>query len=100
MAEGGEEQTLRDWFTQALGSADHADQLAAVCERLDVDKDAVIAAQGAPADSMHFILEGRIGIIVNMEGGRSIRMRSLGPHTTIGEMGLITSPLPKPCLLT
>jgi sulfate permease, SulP family len=80
MAEGGEEQTLRDWFKQALGSADHADQLAAVCERLDVDKHAVIAAQGEPADSMHFILEGRIGII-------------LGPHTTIGEMGLITSQL-------
>jgi SulP family sulfate permease len=93
MAEGGEEQTLRDWFTQALGSADHADQLAAVCERLDVDKDTVIAAQGEPADSMHFILEGRIGIIVNMDDGRSIRVRSLGPHTTIGEMGLITSQL-------
>ena len=93
MAEGGEEQTLRDWFKQALGSADHADQLAAVCERLDVDKHTVIAAQGEPADSMHFILEGRIGIIVNMEDGRSIRMRSLGPHTTIGEMGLITSQL-------
>ena len=93
MAEGGEEQTLPDWFTQALGSADHADQLAAVCERLDVDKDAVIAAQGEPADSMHFLLEGRIGIIVNMEDGRSIRVRSLGPHTTIGEMGLITSQL-------
>jgi SulP family sulfate permease len=39
---------------------------------------------------MHFILEGRIGIIVKMEDGRMIRVRSLGPHTTIGEMGLIT----------
>jgi CRP-like cAMP-binding protein len=88
-----EGQTLRDWFTQALGSADHPDQLAAVCERLDVDKDAIIAAQGESANSMHFILEGRVGIIVNMDDGRSIRVRSLGPHTTIGEMGLITSQL-------
>lgn len=39
---------------------------------------------------MHFILEGRIGIIVKMDDGRMIRVRSLGPHTTIGEMGLIT----------
>ena len=84
MAEGGEEQTLRDWFTQALGSADHADQLAAVCERLDVNKDAVIAEQGGPADSMHFILDGRIGIIVNKEDGRSIRVRSLGPQPRSG----------------
>jgi SulP family sulfate permease len=40
---------------------------------------------------MHFILEGRVGIIVKMDDGRSIRVRSLGPHTSIGEMGLITS---------
>ena len=39
---------------------------------------------------MHFILEGRVGIIVETEDGRLIRVRSLGPHTTIGEMGLIT----------
>jgi sulfate permease, SulP family len=93
MGAGGEAQTLRDWFTQALGSADYADQLAEVCERLDVDQDAIIATQGEPARSMHFILEGRVGIIVGMEDGRSIRVRSLGPHTTIGEMGLITSQL-------
>jgi sulfate permease, SulP family len=67
--------------------------LAEVCERLDVDQDAIIATQGEPARSMHFILEGRVGIIVGMDDGRSIRVRSLGPHTTIGEMGLITSQL-------
>jgi SulP family sulfate permease len=39
---------------------------------------------------MHFILEGRVGIIVDMGDGRTMRVRSLGRHTTIGEMGLIT----------
>jgi sulfate permease, SulP family len=39
---------------------------------------------------MHFILEGRIGIIVSLDDALSTRVRSLGPHTTIGEMGLIT----------
>jgi SulP family sulfate permease len=38
---------------------------------------------------MHFILEGRVGIVVDIGGGRSVRVRSLGRHTTIGEMGLI-----------
>ena len=28
--------------------------------------------------------------MVKFEDGRSVRVRSLGPHTTIGEMGLIT----------
>ena len=61
-----------------------------LCERLEVGKDEIIAAQGEPARSMHFILEGRVGIIVKMDDGRMVRVRSLGPHTTIGEMGLIT----------
>jgi SulP family sulfate permease len=42
---------------------------------------------------MHFIVEGRVGIMVQLEDGRSIRVRSLGAHTTIGEMGLITGQL-------
>jgi SulP family sulfate permease len=40
---------------------------------------------------MHFLLEGRVGIVVTMDDGRSLRVRSLGRHTTIGEMGLIAS---------
>ena len=40
---------------------------------------------------MHFILKGRVGIFVSTDDGREVRVRSLGPHTTIGEMGLMTS---------
>jgi SulP family sulfate permease len=93
MAEGSQGKTLLEWLTQALGSAELAEQLAAVCERLEVSKGDVIASQGEQARSMHFILKGRVGIIVRMEDGRTVRVRSLGSHTTIGEMGLITSHL-------
>jgi CRP-like cAMP-binding protein len=81
---------LREWFTQALGNADYAQQLAELCERLEFHQGDIVASQGDPADCMHFILEGRVGVIVKFDDGRSIRVRSLGPHTTIGEMGLIT----------
>jgi SulP family sulfate permease len=86
----GETRSLRDWLAEALGNAEHAEMLAMHCRRLEFGPGDVIAHQGAPADSMHFILEGRVGILVNLEGGRSVRVRSLGRHTTIGEMGLIT----------
>ncbi len=82
--------TLREWLSRALGSSKLGEELAALCARLDVGKDEIIAAQGDPADSMHFILEGRIGIFVNRDNGHLVRVRSLGPHTTTGEMGLIT----------
>ncbi len=90
LAEGATARTLRDWLAQALGSDTYAEQLSELCVRQEFGKDAVIAEQGEPARSMHFILEGRVSIIVNMDDGRLIRVRSLGAHTTIGEMGLIT----------
>ena len=85
-----ETRSLRDWLAEVLGNAEHAELLAMQCQRLEFNAGDIIASQGAPADSMHFILEGRVGVIVNLEGGRSVRVRSLGRHTTIGEMGLIT----------
>jgi SulP family sulfate permease len=89
-AKNAQGRSLREWFTQALGSADLAEQLTACCQRLEVRQNDIIASQGDPADCMHFIVEGRVGIIVKFDDGRSVRVRSLGPHTTIGEMGLIT----------
>jgi sulfate permease, SulP family len=89
-AEAGEKPSLRAWLSEALGGAEHADRLAAYCRRLEVEAGDIIARQGEPAASMHFILEGRVGIIVDMGEGRTMRVRSLGRHTTIGEMGLIT----------
>jgi hypothetical protein len=81
---GGNVASLRDWFTQALGSVEFADQLSAFSRRLEVGKGEIIATQGNPAGSMHFILEGRVGIIAKMDD-RSVRVRSLGPRKTIGK---------------
>ena len=39
---------------------------------------------------MHFILDGRVGIMIPAEQGRTTRVRSLGRYTTIGEMGLVS----------
>src|SRR3978361_1065758 len=39
---------------------------------------------------MHFILDGRVGIMIAADQGRATRVRSLGRYTTIGEMGLVS----------
>ena len=88
--EDSEAATLRGWLTVALGGIEQADALARHCRRIEVNAGEIIARQGASSDSMHFILEGRVGIMVDMGSGRFVRVRSLGRHTTIGEMGLIT----------
>jgi SulP family sulfate permease len=89
-AESLERGSFEAWLTEALGSAENAMLLARYCTRIDVGAGEVVTRQGEPADSMHFILEGRVDVLIKLEDGRSVRVRSLGRRTTIGEMGLIT----------
>nr|WP_306235677.1 SulP family inorganic anion transporter [Bradyrhizobium sp. Bra64] len=86
-----EEASLRDWFARILGSEDDADELIRRCHRIEVEAGEVIVEAGAPADSMHFILEGRVGIMIPADDDRTTRVRSLGRYTTIGEMGLVSN---------
>jgi SulP family sulfate permease len=85
-----EEANLRDWFTQILDSERDADELIRRCQRIEVDAGEIIVRAGERADSMHFILDGRVGIMVPADDDRTTRVRSLGRYTTIGEMGLVS----------
>jgi SulP family sulfate permease len=85
-----EEASLRDWFASILESEDDADELIRRCQRIEVEAGEIIVQAGEPADSMHFILEGRVGIMVPADEDRTTRVRSLGRYTTIGEMGLVS----------
>jgi sulfate permease, SulP family len=85
-----EEASLRDWFTEILGSERDAMELIHRCQRLEVEAGEIIVSAGDAADSMHFILDGRVGIIIPANEGGSTRVRSLGRYTTIGEMGLVS----------
>ena len=80
---------MREWLAQVVG-AKHAVDLARACRRLEVTAGEIVAREGEPADSMHFILDGRLSIAVDVGNGRKLHIRSLGRHTTVGEMGLIT----------
>jgi SulP family sulfate permease len=86
----GKQETLIEWLSVALEDHGLAGQLSDLCKRIEVSEGDVIARQGAASDSMHFVLDGRVGIVVDVGEGRSVRVRSLGKHTTIGEMGLLT----------
>jgi SulP family sulfate permease len=85
-----EEASLRDWFTQIMGNERDAMALMHHCERIEVDAGETIVRAGDAADSMHFILDGRVGIMVPAGEDRVTRVRSLGRYTTIGEMGLVS----------
>lgn len=85
-----ETASLREWFTGILDSEHDADELIRRCQRLEVEAGETIVQAGDPADSMHIILDGRVGIMVPAEDDLTTRVRSLGRYTTIGEMGLVS----------
>jgi sulfate permease, SulP family len=82
--------SLHAWLADALGSTEYADRLTKCCTRLEVQPGQDVVRQGERSESMHFILNGRVGIFVSTDDGREVRVRSLGRHTTTGEMGLVT----------
>jgi SulP family sulfate permease len=86
---GNEEASLRDWFIRILGTEEDAVELIHRCERLEVGAGEVIVRAGDEANSMHFILDGRVGIMIPAGDAGLTRVRSLGRYTTIGEMGLV-----------
>ena len=83
-------ETFIEWLSGALDHPDYTATLADNCTRIAVPAGEIIAAQNGPSDTMHFILEGRVGVVVDIAEGKRVRVRSLGEHTTIGEMGLLT----------
>jgi SulP family sulfate permease len=84
-----EEADLRGWFTSILGSEEDAAELIRRCERREVEAGDIVVSAGDAADSMHFILDGRVGVMITLDHGGLSRVRSLGRYTTIGEMGLV-----------
>ena len=86
---GDEEASLRDWFVRILGTEEDATELVRRCERLEVHAGDIIVRAGDAADSMHFILDGRVGVMIPTADNGLTRVRSLGRYTTVGEMGLV-----------
>lgn len=85
-----EETALADWFITMLGGKPLATELISHCRPLDIAQHDIIAHAGEASDSMYFVGRGRIGVLANLGDGRMTRLRSLGPCTAVGELGLVS----------
>jgi len=83
----GERWTLED-LQRAVPSPLRWDQLSAHLERLSVGAGQCIIQQGATAADLYFIESGQVTVRVELDDGRSVRLRTMGPGTVVGEIGL------------
>ena len=63
-------------------------QLLAVLARRELGPGETLCGQDEPADAMYFIESGRVSIELRLPDGSHRRLRTMGPKTVLGEMGL------------
>jgi CRP-like cAMP-binding protein/predicted MFS family arabinose efflux permease len=65
------------------------ERLAAACEPVEFVPGTAIVQEGEPADALYVILEGSVGVTAHGESGAQERLRTMGPETYFGEIGLL-----------
>jgi len=81
------EQGLRRILSAQFG--DHAlDVLISHCEWLKLEAGTPLFRRGDPSDALYFIEHGEVSVQLQLDDGQTTRLRSFGPGTVVGEMGL------------
>jgi len=57
-------------------------------ERLEISKDYCLVRQGDSSNELYFIESGKVRVTVELDNGRSMRIRTMGAGTVVGEIGL------------
>jgi SulP family sulfate permease len=60
-------------------------------EEVPLARGQVIFRQGDPPDAMYFVRQGWVNVEIAIEGGRTLRLKKMGPGTVFGEIGLFAS---------
>ena len=65
------------------------ERLAAACTQVEFSRGQAIVREGEPADALYVILDGSVGVTARGETGAEQRLRTMGPDTYFGEIGLL-----------
>lgn len=77
----------RSWLASLLGTVDLADRFRTYLNETALPAGAILYAEGAPADTIDFVVEGRVSVTLTGSAGGPIRLRSMDERTVLGEMG-------------
>lgn len=83
-----ERQGLEDQFRDFFPPSAHMDNFMGYLERQEVPEGFYLIHQNDPPHSLYYIESGQVTVNLENESGQTIRLRTLGPGTVIGELGL------------
>ncbi|MEF2144978.1 MAG: cyclic nucleotide-binding domain-containing protein [Desulfovibrionaceae bacterium] len=61
-----------------------------VLQRRELKKNEYAIRQGAESDDMYFVESGRLTVELEVPGGKTVRLKKMGPGSVFGEMGIYT----------
>ena len=73
----------------ALAPRTTLEQLARACEEVVVPTDTVVIREGDVADALYVLVDGEVSVSARGEGARSRHLRTMGPRSYFGEIGLL-----------
>jgi SulP family sulfate permease len=80
--------SAEDLLVRSGMSESEAKRLAKALEPIEIDTDEALIEEGELAEDLYFILRGRVSIWGELSDKEPVRLRTLGPGTTVGEIGL------------
>ncbi|MFQ5942320.1 MAG: SulP family inorganic anion transporter [Anaerolineales bacterium] len=86
--EGSLETNAQELLVRSGMSKKEAKRLASILEPIQIGAGEPLMQEGDPAEDMYFILSGRVSVWAELHEGQTARLRTLGPGTTVGEIGL------------
>ncbi|MDY7000946.1 MAG: SulP family inorganic anion transporter [Thermodesulfobacteriota bacterium] len=86
-----EEQTLPQLLESVFPEPKYIPLLMKCMKKVRIKEGEHVFHQGDASDAMYFIEHGMVNVQLELEGGKILRLKKMGPGTTFGEMGIYTS---------
>ncbi len=83
-----EMHTLADHLEELFPGTLDFSKLEKYLERSEVPKGHYLIHYGDPSDDLYFIESGQVTVLMEIEGGETIRIRKMGDGTVVGELGM------------
>ena len=84
----GEEPAFESWLSRELTGEAASRRFLVYVDAIELDAGGYLFRQGEAAESLFFVLSGRVSVILERDGAEAIRLRSMIGYTVVGEMGL------------
>lgn len=86
-----DQQSLRELLDPIFPEPHYIPALMKVLKKVTVKRGKAVFRQGDVSDAMYFIESGMVNVQLELDGGKVLRLKKMGPGTAFGEMGIYTS---------